>query len=444
MIRIAAANMTRDQAVYMAKKFLPKYIPLLSPLCTDATDGFRVRRPLPIPGAGRRAEGYIGSLVETLRDCGDVKGAEATTRLMVLSTAVSIFLVAATVNSGAIKAISPNDAAASIRGARRVLTTKGSLNFTTFHGQADTDVIEPMKAELTRLIQTPHTWIRHMREDAKTLTASLRNKAILEADPGHGKLVKVLVQKTLPELAQGAFTTLLARSWVYMWDEYSPGIFSDHPDVDPLSVAREFSELFTAAGYSIVNPDALQSIVKESGGRGALYDVDRRPVSGSWMSKDNTKLLVVQSDDDNGGGYSGAVSGFWRARLADGSGFGPWRSLARLGVQGPELAHLDDSSGPVAGVARDVLADIDSAQSKTQVLEDTGKTINVGPTTVRLTPDAMQKVKETLLSGRPWTVGSGGFGTYHVFMTKPAGRPASPELSQLVGKPVFYRSDERD
>lgn len=121
-----------------------------------------------------------------------------------------------------------------------------------------------------------------------------------------------------------------------------------------------------------------------------------------------------------------------------------WYSWARLGVDGGETTF---EFGDTMEYAVELMIEkIDAAIARRKDFAENGKDYNFGPKTLRLKPDGLATILETLRSGKSYTIAPSGFGTAYIFSTRrgPYSSLASAELSKLVGTPVYYFSQDRD
>jgi hypothetical protein len=118
----------------------------------------------------------------------------------------------------------------------------------------------------------------------------------------------------------------------------------------------------------------------------------------------------------------------------------PWRNYGRLGVDVPDQSIYNAGTQDIESWVKRVTKDA-------QNLKDTkerGVLVNFGPRSLTLTPERLAQIVDILKSGRTFTVGSGGFGTYTIFSTNSRGSPASKQITELVGQGVYYRQEDRD
>jgi hypothetical protein len=134
-------------------------------------------------------------------------------------------------------------------------------------------------------------------------------------------------------------------------------------------------------------------------------------------------------------------------RMDEGS---PWRSWSRMGVDSGAVNFT--KSETIEGAIEKLITRVSEARAKQEVLVRKGENYSLGPVSIRQTPEGFSNFVEGLKSGRvkevskSGTLGVSGFGTYYQFSTTriPGSKPASQELSDSVGKPVYWTTVDMD
>lgn len=129
-------------------------------------------------------------------------------------------------------------------------------------------------------------------------------------------------------------------------------------------------------------------------------------------------------------------------RMDENSG---WRSWERFGVDfGDDSFNSGEHS--VEYAIEQLTDKIDKARERQNLLKSGGQDFNFGPVTKRMMPEDLEKAIQQLKTRGMWSIEPSGFGTAYVFTTNRSrwDSPASSELSEKVGKPVYFSKQDRD
>ncbi len=125
---------------------------------------------------------------------------------------------------------------------------------------------------------------------------------------------------------------------------------------------------------------------------------------------------------------------------------GRWYNFDRLGVE--DSWYFKDDEALKHQIEKQ-FARAEKSMANRKDLDANGVKINFGPTSRQFTKDAAAHVIDTLKAGKTYQVTPSGFGTGYTFTTRPVntrygGGEASKELSDLVGRQVYYTTFDHD
>lgn len=121
-----------------------------------------------------------------------------------------------------------------------------------------------------------------------------------------------------------------------------------------------------------------------------------------------------------------------------------WNSFGRRGVSDGGFAF--DANDTVEGAIDTVLDKVEEVRQASLLRLNEGKVVNLGPIQKRFMPNELERMLSDLRRGQSFSILPSGFGTGYSFSTRRGNgyEPASRELSDLVGAPVYYTSFDHD
>lgn len=157
-----------------------------------------------------------------------------------------------------------------------------------------------------------------------------------------------------------------------------------------------------------------------------------------WMAASPDLVLVYNP----GGGFisvGGSIKPYFKLDASDPQ----WYTYERSGI--------DDGSsgltyGHIGSTIKGCITRVQKTREATAHRKANGATFNFGPTARNVLPQEMEKYVGILQQGRSFDLTPSGFGTGYRFSTRRFSydKPASKELTQKVGKPVYYTEFDHD
>lgn len=228
------------------------------------------------------------------------------------------------------------------------------------------------------------------------------------------------------------YFTLLKKSWPYIVKECE----------------NEFGEILKQNGLTVVKDgssdakifETLQKVLKG-------WSFETKKHTYSYGNQEHFDYIAISPDGltriELGERYGSREGYSLRPayRMAQDKG---WFSWARTGVDDGGVSF--GSETPLEYAVEQMLEKVEKARAARQEKETNGVNFNFGPKSVLMMPDDLQKAVDKIKMGGTYSIEPSGFGIAYVFSKRGDrwSKPASQELSEKVGAPVFYYQADRD